>query len=107
MTFAAEQGAAKVTGYLIGFHDRAGVELLAWHWQPGPAASGPDHPHLHVSAALRPALSSGDRAVVPLDKMHLPTGVVSLAGVVRMLIEEFGVQPAAADWRQRLADDQV
>lgn len=103
MSFDVITGAARVSGYLVGFHDRAGVELLAWHWQPDAAAAGPDYPHLHVSAALRPLLPSGDRAIVPLDKLHLPTGVVPLTAVVRMLIEEFGVQPRAADWRARLA----
>lgn len=37
-----------------------------------------------------------------LDKHHLPAGPVSLAAVVRMLIEEFGAE-ARGDWPKRLA----
>ncbi len=88
--------------YRYALLDRNRTELLTYHWHPGDDFFGPDHPHLHVSAALRPALPNGDRAVLPLDKLHLATGPVPLAAVVRMLVEEFGVRPLADDWRDRL-----
>lgn len=93
-----------VVAYVYGLLDRNETELLAYHWHPGGEFAGPDPPHLHVSVALRPAVPSGDRALLPLDKLHLATGGVSLAAFVRMLIEEFGVRPLPADWRERLAD---
>ena len=89
--------------YMYALRDRRGVELLAWHWQPGPRFLGPDHPHMHVSASMRPWANDAERGLLPLDKMHLPTGPVSLAAVVRTLIDEFGVRPLLPDWRGRLA----
>lgn len=93
--------------YRISLLDRNGREALAWHWQPGSEYAGPDHPHLHVSAAVGFPDGRGHRTTVDLDKLHLPTGPVSLAGIVRMLVEEFGVQPIGGDWRERLADEPV
>lgn len=93
--------------YQIALLDRNEREVLAWHWQPGPALAGPDHPHVHVSAAARFPDAAGQPAAVDLDKLHLPTGPVSLAAVVRMLVEEFGVHPRVADWRERLANHRV
>lgn len=78
-------------------------ELLVYHWQPGPEWRGPDHPHVHVSAALRAYANAVTTRVYDLDKLHLPTGSVSLAMVVRMVIEEFGVAPLRQDWPQVLA----
>lgn len=64
------------------------VQFLAFHWHPrvpGPAT----HPHLHVRSDAAP-LS---------HKTHVPTGRVSLADVVRLLIVEFGVPPLREDWQ--------
>lgn len=77
-------------------------ELLVYHWQPGVDARGPDHPHVHVSASLRAQTNSITTQLFDLDKRHLPTGQVSLAMIVRMLVEEFGVAPLRPDWRRRL-----
>jgi hypothetical protein len=77
-------------------------ELLVYHWQPGADFLGPDHPHLHVSASLSAQTSSIDLQTIDLDKLHLPTGRVSLASVVRMLITEFRVAPLRPDWAERL-----
>ena len=102
-TSSRPEGLVESTAYAYALRDRNGIELLAYHWHPDSGFAGPDHPHLHVSAALRPALPNGDRAVLPLDKLHLATGPVSLAAFVRTLIEEFGARPLAADWQERLA----
>ncbi len=77
-------------------------ELLAYHWQPGHAFAGPDHPHLHVSAALDAQLDAVTRRKIDLDKLHVATGQVSLAAMVRMLIIEFGIAPLRHDWRETL-----
>lgn len=95
---------ANTRSYLVSLVDRDEREVLAWHWQPGEEYAGPDHPHLHVSAAVHFPDARGHRTLLDLDKLHLPTGMVSLAAVVRTLIDEFGVQPAVADWRARLGD---
>jgi hypothetical protein len=54
---AVESGAdeAAIRYSSIALVDRNGTELLAFHHHPGSAASAPAFPHVHVSAALRPA----------------------------------------------------
>ncbi len=98
---AGESGFEAVS-YFYALLDRSGVELIAFHWHPNSLFVAPVRPHVHVSAALRPRQPNGERGLVPLDKRHLPTGPVSLADVVAMLIEEFGAEPLVADWRERL-----
>jgi hypothetical protein len=83
--------------------DRAERELLVYHWQPGDAFLGPDHPHVHVSAALLAHVTAVDTETIDLTSVHLATGRVSLEAVIRMLIEEFGVAPQRPDWRETLA----
>ncbi len=78
--------------------DRDERELLVYHWQPGEAYLGLDHPHLHVSAALSAQINAVDRRSMDLDKLHLATGRVSLAAVIRMLIVEFRIAPQRPDW---------
>lgn len=77
-------------------------ELLVYHWQPGPGFRGPDHPHVHVSAALHARINAVTTRAYDLDRRHIATGQVSLAMVVRMLIEEFGVAPLRPDWQDVL-----
>ena len=92
-------------GYELALVDRGETELLVYHWHPESTTSSRVDPHLHVSAALRPAAADGSRGVLPLDKLHLPTGPVPLAAFARALVEEFGAEPRAADWAARLAQD--
>jgi len=77
-------------------------ELLTYHWMPGERYLGPDHPHLHVSAALTAQADALTQREIRLDKLHLPTSQVTLAAFVRMLITEFGVAPLRDDWRNIL-----
>jgi len=86
--------------YRLLDHDHK--ELLVYHWQPGPEFPGPDHPHLHVSAALDAQVDAVTRRGIDLDKLHVATGPVSLAAVIRMLIEEFRIAPQRRDWRETL-----
>lgn len=84
--------------------DRQERELLVYHWQPGPRYAGPNHPHLHVSASLSAMTSAVDEREFDLDKLHLPTGQVALAAIVRSLITELGVEPTRPDWAHTLDD---
>lgn len=86
--------------YRLLDHDQR--ELLVYHWQPGVAHRGPDHPHLHVSAALTARIDARTSQEIGLDKRHLPTDRVSFEAVVRMLIEEFGIAPLRNDWQATL-----
>ncbi len=40
--------------------------------------------------------------MIAISDLHLPTGVVSLASIVRFLIEEIGVEPNRDDWDEVL-----
>jgi hypothetical protein len=82
--------------------DREERELLVYHWQPGDIFPGPDHPHVHISAALSARINATNTETIDLDGRHLATGRVSLEAFVRMLIEEFAVAPQRPDWRQTL-----
>jgi hypothetical protein len=86
--------------YRLLDHDHE--ELLVYHWQPGPDYAGPDHPHLHVSAALNAQVDATTHRGIDLDKLHLATGRVTLPAVIRMLIAEFTVAPHRHDWREAL-----
>jgi hypothetical protein len=90
--------------YAYRILDRDERELLVYHWQPGPEHSGPDFPHLHVSASLNAQVDALNRRSIDLDKLHIVTGLVSLQSFIRMLITEFQVRPLRQDWEQRLDD---
>jgi hypothetical protein len=67
-------------------------ELFAYHWHP----TGHSHvtePHLHISGRTDPA---------ELGDAHFPTGPITLADVVRLLIRDFQVRPRRADWSRIL-----
>jgi hypothetical protein len=82
------------TGYRYEFGEQDGPELVAYHWHPE-GQSNVVLPHLHA----RILGSAAD-----LSKLHLPTGPVTPAEVVRCLMAEFGVEPLRADWQSVLAE---
>jgi hypothetical protein len=88
---------AIVGGYETSILDRDGNEIVAYHWHPL-GQSNVKHPHVHLSNQIRPIELGRNQTPLPLADMHLATGVVPLAHVVRMLIEEFGVAPLRDDW---------
>lgn len=84
----------RTTGYhyVIAAGDE---EVLSYHWHP----DGRSHiqgPHLHVGGA---ALTPGG---VLTAKSHLPTETVSFESIIRLLIQDFGVEPRVEDWSERL-----
>lgn len=92
----------RTTGYYYTILDAQGRELLAYHWHP----TGPSPvtlPHLHLTSRVRPIELAPNEALIPLAEMHLPTGLVTLADVVWLLIIEFGMEPRRADWANVLA----
>lgn len=94
------------TRYQYRVLDISGQELVIYDWHPI-GVSPVTTPHLHVPAAASVVLSQ--RAGTPradarthLGSLHLPTGPISLADVVRMLITEFRVDPIRSDWERVL-----
>jgi hypothetical protein len=73
-------------------------ELLAWHWHPT-GTSAVTHTHLHLSGQIAPLHLGRGTDPLPLADLHIPTGAVGLADVVRFLIAEVGVQPRKPNWQ--------
>ena len=87
---------AEITGYSVSLADGFENELLAYHWHPV-GLSRVRTPHLHLgSFAAGSAISIGET--------HPPTGIVSLAAIVRFLIEDLEVEPNRPDWDRVLTE---
>ena len=84
-----------VGSYSYEVHDADGSEVLLYHWHPR-GNSPVVIPHLHLEQG------TGVIREVVRDA-HLPTGEVSLNAVLRVLIEEMGVNPRRPDWDSILA----
>lgn len=84
--------------YTIMTSDR--IELVSYQWHPH-GETGIDFPHVHIG----PAMSRRDAVVRPGEahKIHLPTGEVALADVLRLAITELGVEPRRDDWQAILS----
>ena len=101
-----QEFAVHTTGYRFLVSDIAGQALIAYDWHPT-GLSLVITPHLHIPAARSVVLAQ--RHGTPradtrtyLGSLHLPTGQISLADIVRMSITEFRVDPTRDDWEQRL-----
>lgn len=91
--------------YLFSLDD--GREMLTYHWTPEAVGSGQQktYPHIHIG----PALLAVDSPIFPttFHKKHVPSGRVSVEGVVRFAIEELGVSPLKSDWSDILNHGQA
>jgi hypothetical protein len=90
------------TGYLFRILDPDEHEILAYHWHPV-GRSSVTHPHLHLSSRIAPISLGRGQDDLPLADVHIATGFIDFADVVRMLVEEFGVEPLRDDWRDVLS----
>jgi len=85
-----------VVGYYYAIHDSEEREVLLYHWHPrgnSPVAT----PHLHLEQGAQVGRAE-------IRDAHLPTGDVSMEAILRVLIEEMGVQPLRSDWELILAE---
>lgn len=66
-------------------------EIVAFHWTPTGSPPQRRYPHLHVGSLV----AAGSR-FRPRDfnKLHIPTGPLSLEAVLLLAVEELGVEPA-------------
>jgi len=69
--------------YRYELRDAQGKEIIAWHLHD---QQGQRYPHLHTR-------------LLPEQYDHVPTGIVGLADIVWMLVNESGVSARRADWR--------
>lgn len=80
---------AGTSAYWYSLHDER-HEILAYHWHPEQTPNT-TFPHLHLEAG------SGVQRD-ELTRAHLPTGGVTLAAFLHMVIRDFGVEPRRNDW---------
>lgn len=92
---APGQWAVRSSGYSYQLRERAGREIIAFHWHPGRRGQ-PDFPHLHITSQVG--------AVQIPAKSHVPTGRVSIESVIRFLIEELHVRPLRPNWDRVLIE---
>jgi hypothetical protein len=82
-------------GYNYAILNQRFREILSFHWHP--EQRSPEHePHLHVGSAIID-VDAADFGK-GFSGMHIPTGKIALAQVVRMLLTEFNVVPNRQDW---------
>lgn len=89
----ADRWRVKTRAYEYALVDDQHQEFAAFHWHPS-GQSAIRWPHLHIG----PALSYSNY----LSNAHLPTGRVAFEQVIRLAIEDLGVQPRRNDWRRVL-----
>ena len=70
-------------------------KVLLYHWHPR-GSSSVTTPHLHLKQGAQVGRSE-------VRDAHLPTGEVSLNVILRVLIEEMGVQPRRPNWNSILS----
>lgn len=82
------------TGYRYAVIDDDGKDVLEYHWHPvgqSPVVT----PHLHIGHGAMAARRE-------ISDVHLPTGLVSISDILRMLIRDFSVTPRRSDWESVL-----
>jgi len=92
------------SAYIYRILDRGDREVFAYHWHPN-GLSSIVYPHFHLSGVGPIALTvpeSGSISDLSMSKAHFPTGHVTLQQVIRLLIEDFGVEPRTPGWREAL-----
>jgi hypothetical protein len=95
---------ARTVAYEYRILDATDQELLAFHWQPGPAFFGPDFPHLHIAARLSAKFLASETQIIEMSRFHVPTGMIAIGFVVRLLVTEFQVVPTVERWEEILHD---
>ena len=94
---------AQTVEYWYRFATTDEREIVAFHWTPETVQPGERrYPHLHVGSVML----SERTPVLPgrFNNAHIPTGLVSLAAVIRFGIEESGVRRLRQDWERVLED---
>lgn len=95
----------RTAGYYYSISDHRGSEILVYHWHPEAIRGARDEPHLHIKVKVS---SRNDPSLDDLfSDLHLPTERITIETVVRLLIEQFKVQPIKADWEDILSESEA
>ena len=81
-------------GYEYKILDADGREIIVYHWHPVEHNPIAFH-HLHLEYGAEVGREE-------LQTAHLPTGHVSVADIIRLLIVDFGATPQRGDWESVL-----
>ncbi len=65
------------------------------------------YPHLHLTRRIKPISLGDDLEPLAVAKIHIPTGMISIEDLVRLLITELDVEPRRPDWNALLAESQA
>ena len=87
-------------GYSYVIQSNQHREIIAFHWHPRQRSHEHD-PHVHIGSAVIDADSSDIGKT--FSRFHIPTGHISIAQVVRLLLTDFNVVPNRQDWEAMLA----
>lgn len=93
--FAAGEWKAMTRDYIYTVYEQTADRQLgarsAWHWHPG--SGGTPDPHIHVHA--------GDQIFGrEVGRLHIPSERVAFESVTMFLVDDLGVRPERADWRE-------
>jgi hypothetical protein len=80
----------------------AAEPLLRWEYVRDPPDTAARLCRNHLQGPVTLDLGRGRTAL--LNDMHLPTGWVAIAEVLRFCIVDLGVRPLSTDWDERLRD---
>ena len=90
---------AHTTEYIYTIYERNQSHeikpAIAWHYHPSSPVMG--DPHIHV-------YGRGMAFERTLEKLHIPSERVAFEMVVRFLVDDLGVTPNRADWRDLVED---
>jgi hypothetical protein len=77
--------------------------LLRWEYDRArnPRDAGPPRHHLQA-----PARIEWSAQVLDLNRLHTPTGWVTIEELLRFLIIELGVEPMSAEWPRIVANSE-
>jgi hypothetical protein len=78
----------RLTGYWYEIRMPGDRELIAYHWTPEIGGNQRPFPHLHIGSVVA---SGGQVMPNQFNKLHIPTGLLPAAAIVRFAIEELGV----------------
>lgn len=76
-------------------------ELIAFHWTPKVEPPQRRYPHLHVGSVVTAGSHFRPK---DFNRLHIPTGPVTLESVLLFAVEELGVEPAPGRDRAAVID---
>ena len=103
---ADKQWKLRTVGYRYRIQGSAGIEdedCLRWEYV---AREMRDSAHCRHHLHLQGEYELGQRRTIPLAKVHIPTGWVTVEEIIRFLITELEVKPRDDKWERLLLESE-